>query len=44
MSETFTEDLVDFLSDRENDLAMMFIQQLQEEEHEFSVEFDDYSR
>jgi hypothetical protein len=44
MSETFTEDLVDFLSDREDDLMKIFVQQFQEEEHEFSVEFDDYSR
>ena len=44
MSETFTEDLVDFISDRENDLQIAFIRQLQEEEQEFSVDFDDYSR
>lgn len=44
MQQDFTADLVDFAADKEDELLNLFIEQLQEEFDEQSVDFDDYSR
>jgi hypothetical protein len=43
MAETYAADLIDFLSDRNEDLNKILNEQLLEEESEFCVDFDDYS-
>jgi hypothetical protein len=44
MQQDFTADLVDFAADKEDELLNLFIEQLQEEFDEQSVDFDDHSR
>lgn len=44
MQQDFTADLVDFAADKEDELLNLFVEQLQEEFDEQSVDFDDYSR
>ena len=44
MQQDFIADLVDFAADKEDELLNLFIEQLQEEFDEQSVDFDDHSR
>lgn len=44
MPQSFTADLIDFASDKQDELLNLFIEQLREEEDDQSVDFDDYSR
>jgi hypothetical protein len=43
MTESYVADLVDFAADREEELKMVFINQLLEENDDFSIDFDDHS-
>lgn len=44
MTQSYVSDLVDFSADREEELKQVFMEQLSEENDDFSVDFDDYSR
>lgn len=44
MAETYVADVIDFLSDKNDELSKILFEQLLEEENEFCVDFDDYSR
>jgi len=44
MAETYVADVIDFLADQNDELSKVLREQLSEEESEFCVDFDDYSR
>ena len=44
MTQSYVADLVDLSADREEELKQIFMEQLSEENDDFSVDFDDSSR